>query len=139
MEQQTEKYEGWAVVELYGHQKEVGFVTTRYFGTACLFQIDVPELPEREVVTQRPEWIGSWLAPAGATVKKSAVEGRTRMVGPGAIYALNPCTEAAARKIIENSAPRDIAVVSLPEGKQLLPGEPNDEDFDDDHDSSTGE
>ena len=126
-DQQTEKFEGWAVVELYGHNKEAGFVTTRYFGTGALFQIDVPELPEREIELSRPEYVNGSLAPAGSKVKRGAVEARSRLVGPGAIYALNPCTEGVVRKLLEDMAPRPIAIVSLPDGKQLLPGEEEDD------------
>jgi hypothetical protein len=135
-------FEGWAVVELMGHQKEVGFVTTRYFGGPALFQVDVPELPEREVEMKRPEYATFTnlageeeysLLPAGSKVIRGAVAARTRFVSPAAIYALNPCTEEAARKVIETSRPRSIALVSLPERKQLaaaLPGEPDQDDED---------
>lgn len=120
MEQAQAKFEGWAVVELFGHQREIGFVTTEYFGASALFRIDVPEVPERESTLERPEWIENRLAPIGTVVKRSAVEGRTRYVGPGAIYGLNPCSESAARKAVETNVRREIAIISLPEGKQLV-------------------
>lgn len=132
MEQQQAKFEGWAVVELMGHQREVGFVTTQYFGGPALFQIDVPELPEREVVLDRPQYCDGTFAPAGTTIKREAVDGRTRLVSPSAIYAINPCTEEVARRQLDRMD-RPIKIVSLPEGKQLLPGESPDEDhYDDD-------
>lgn len=120
MDQSQAKFEGWAVVELFGHQREIGFVTTEYFGGTALFRIDVPELAEREYTLERVEWIDGKLAPAGTVVKRSAVDGRSRLVGPGAVYALNPCSEAAARKAIESTVRRDLAIISLPEGKQLV-------------------
>jgi hypothetical protein len=120
MESQNATFEGWAVVELFGHTKETGFVTTRYFGGAAMFQIDIPELPERESTTttagyNHPE--GGWL-PCGSVVRKSAVPGRTRLVGPGAIYSLNPCTEEFAREVMERDS-RVIKIVSMPDQKQL--------------------
>jgi len=54
MSEQVAKFEGWAIVEMFGHGREIGYVTTQYFGSACLFQIDVPELPERERTLRRP-------------------------------------------------------------------------------------
>ncbi len=35
METQTSKFEGWAVVELFGHSREAGYVTTDYFGSGA--------------------------------------------------------------------------------------------------------
>jgi hypothetical protein len=43
-------FSGWAVVELMGHQSEIGFVKTQAFGQAVMFRIDTPELPELEPV-----------------------------------------------------------------------------------------
>ena len=48
MEQQAatqSRFEGWAIVEMFGHQREAGFVTTESFGPACLFRVDTPALP----------------------------------------------------------------------------------------------
>jgi hypothetical protein len=101
MEATQANFEGWAVVELFGHQRECGFVTTQVFGQACLFRIDVPEIPAHEHTLERPEWIGGTFAAAGSKVKREGVQGRTRLIGPGAVYAMNPCTEEAARKMIE--------------------------------------
>lgn len=119
MASEQDRYEGWAVVEMFGHTKETGFVTTRYFGIAAMFQIDVPELPEREVTTTTPGYApeGGWL-PAGSVVKKSAVPGRSRLVGPGAVYSLNPCTEEFAREVMERDS-RVIKIVSMPDRKLL--------------------
>jgi hypothetical protein len=49
-------FEGWAVVEMMGHRKEIGYVTTQAFGQAVLFRVDIPELPDREFVLTRPEY-----------------------------------------------------------------------------------
>lgn len=55
--QSNSTFEGWAVVELFGHQREVGFVTTQVFGAAVLFRIDTPELSDREYTLERPEQV----------------------------------------------------------------------------------
>jgi hypothetical protein len=123
MDPQTNKFEGWAVVELFGHAKEIGFVTTQYFGTACLFQIDVPELPERELVLERPEYTdtadGREWVPAGSKVKRAACPGRSRLVGPSAIYSMSPCTEETAKKAIEEFSPRRLILLEMGKVKPL--------------------
>lgn len=125
------KFEGWAVVELFGHQREAGFVTTQYYGNAAMFQLDVPELPEREYILERPEWGVSELIPKGSKVRKDAVAGRSRLINPSAVYAMNPCTEDAVRKALENGAARPIKVVELAKTQQIgqgvLPGEDDEE------------
>lgn len=129
MEQSQANFEGWAAVELFGHQKEVGFVTTQHFGQAALFQIDIPGIPEREVTLISPEYgpDGNWL-PRGSKVVRGAKEGRTRLVGPGAIYAINPCSEEAAMKLIDSDGRRIIKVVEVPSEMKALPGPDEDQD-----------
>ena len=113
-------FEGWAVVELFGHGKAIGFVTTEYYGSACLFRVDTPERQEREYVLERPEWgtgpdeITQRLLPVGTKVKRQGTPARTRMVGPSSIFALNPCTEEAAKKVIEREESRPLILVQLP-------------------------
>jgi hypothetical protein len=118
--EQQAQFEGWAIVELFGHQREIGYITTRYFGTACLFQVDVPELPEREFVLEDPQYVNSSWTPSGAKVKKKAAPARTRMLGPGSIYALNPCSEEAARLAIDKLSGREIVVLEVPKVEEKL-------------------
>jgi hypothetical protein len=70
----TEKqtFESWCIVELFGHQRMAGFVTEASIGGGSFIRIDVPTIAD--------------------------VPGFTRFLGPSAIYALNPCDEATARK-----------------------------------------
>lgn len=116
-------FEGWAIVELFGHAKEIGFVTTQYFGPACLFQIDVPELLDREFTLQAPQWLEheghTVLAPEGSKVKRSASPGRSRLVGPGAIYSMTPCTQETAMIAIERMQPRPLMILELAKSKPL--------------------
>lgn len=137
-EQQQAKFEGWAIVDVMGHQRYVGFVTTEAYGQAVLFRIDVPALEERERVTKRPEYCGpnGTYVPAGSTVKEGPVPGYTKLVGSGSIYTMTPCTKEAALRAVEESQPRPLMQVTLPEGRAVLPpstsfpeqGEAEDED-----------
>lgn len=118
-------FEGWAVVEMFGHTKEVGFVTTEVYGSAVLFRVDTPALSEREFITKRPDWSGPKMIPIGAKVKREAVPAKTRLVGPGAIYSITPCTQETAMFAIEELIRRPLILVEMPDGKakELLPGE----------------
>jgi len=118
-QQTTAKFEGWAVIELFGHNREAGYVTTQYFGDKAMFQIDVPELPLRDYELKRPQYIGSTFAPVGTKVQKAAKEGRTRIISPGAVYALNPCSKDLCIAALEELAPREIKIVELAKSNQI--------------------
>lgn len=119
MEQEQAKFEGWAKVEVMGHQTHIGFVRTEAYGQAVMFRIDTPGAAERELILEAPEYVGGQWTPAGATVKRAAREGCTVMVGAGSIYRIIPCTEAAAMRAIEREMPAAMKLVSLPERKQI--------------------
>ena len=71
--------EGWALLELFGHQRIVGRVSTQVVGVAALIRVDVPDLTKD-----------------GAVVRK----GFTRFYGPGAIYSITPVDETAVRQML---------------------------------------
>jgi hypothetical protein len=133
MDQQGASFTGWALLELFGHQREAGYVTTQYFGDKAMFQVDVPEIPEREETLTAPRYLDGKFCPEGTVVRADAIPGRTRLINPGAVYAMNPAEEEAVRLAIARSERREIKVLSLPEGKQLgaaLPGEVDDDGCD---------
>lgn len=132
MSEQSAKFEGWAVIELFGHQREAGYVTTEYYGTGALFRVEVPSLTEREVTLDRPQWINDELVPVGSRVLREAMQGRTRFLGPGSVYALNPCSEEACRKAIEAMSERKVKVIELAKTRQLVsaPGDDSDPEED---------
>jgi len=136
MESPQAKFEGWAVVELFGHQREAGYVTTEYFGSGALFRVEVPALPEREVTIDHAQWIDDKLVPKNSRVVRAAVAGRTRFLGPGSIYALNPCSEEACRKAIDAMSPRAVKVIELAQERQLIgvTEESEDYEYDDSND-----
>ena len=145
MEQTGAKFEGWAVIELFGHNKEAGLVTTEYFGDRAMFRIDVPQLPERDITLKLEEYLeadGKYrMVPKGSIVRREAVAARTRLVNPGAVYALNPCTEETARKVIEDLIPRKLAIVQLAEStaRQLTAANEPEETYENDPDSDYDE
>ena len=123
MEQKQAAFEGWAIVEMMGHQREAGFVTTENYGAASLFRIDTPARPEREYILRRPEYAAKepgtlqW-APVGSKVKRAPLPAKSRLVGVGSIYALNPCTEEACIAAIEELIRPDLILLELPSERQ---------------------
>ncbi len=119
MEQQTAKFDGWAVLEVFGHQRFAGYVTTEAYGQAVLFRIDVPELKARARTTKSPGYCNGDYCPAGTVVQEGAVAGYTKLFGAGAIYAITPCTEAAALEAVEEMQRRPVMKLTLPERPAL--------------------
>jgi hypothetical protein len=116
-------FDGWAIVDVLGHQRYVGYVTTEAYGAAVLFRVDVPALDERTRVTVRPGYHGASdkYLPAGTTVQEGAVPGYTKLIGAGSIYTLTPCTKEAALAAVEETQARPLMNVTLPPGAALLP------------------
>ena len=113
-EQQQASFDGWAIVDVMGHQRYVGYVTTEAYGQAVLFRIDVPPLEERERVTKRPGYLDGRYCPVGTTVKEGAVAGYTKLVGSGSIYTISPCTKEAALAAVEDMQARPLMSIALP-------------------------
>jgi hypothetical protein len=107
------KFDGWAVVEIFGHQRYAGYVTTQAFGQAVMFRVDVPPLEERERVTKSYEYVDGTSVPPGSTVKEAPVPGYTKLFGVGAIYGITPCTQDAAVKAVAAMQTRKLQLVSL--------------------------
>jgi hypothetical protein len=122
-------FEGWAVLEIFGHQTYAGFVTTQTFGQAVLFRVDVPPLAERERLSKHYEYVDGKSVPPGSTVKEFAVQGYTKFFGPGAIYAMTPCTQEACEKAVAAAQTRKISIVKLAEERALPPADVEEAEF----------
>ncbi|MDE3068254.1 MAG: acetyltransferase [Verrucomicrobiota bacterium] len=83
------KFDEWALVELFGHQKIVGKVTEATLAGGAFLRVDVPE------------YNGS---PAF-----------TRFYGPGAIYSINPIGEQMARDLMEHYRHEPVSRWELPQ------------------------
>lgn len=130
MEEQA-KFEGWAVVEIMGHQRYAGFVTTQAFGGAVLFRVDVPALPERERLTEYDDYFDGKYVPKGAAVKELEKPAYTKLFGAASVYCITPCTEEAAMKALESMQSRALKLLALPE-KPALDAPDNDDPQQDD-------
>jgi len=67
----SEKFESWAIVELFGHNQIAGKCSEQNIAGTNMLRVDVPETDEQPPFT--------------------------RFLGSGAIYAINPVTEEIAR------------------------------------------
>ena len=81
IEAQEPELTGWALVELFGHQRIVGFVSQQAFPNGVLLRVDVPDLLKDKKVVRK---------------------GFTRYFGLGAIYSITPCSEDVVRSLLPN-------------------------------------
>ena len=94
MENQS-KFEGYAIVEIMGHQTVAGYVTTEAFGSVVMFRVVQSEVPAEEKTLDRDEYMHGYSLPAGSRVRASRHRAET-YVGAASVYRMTPCTEAEA-------------------------------------------
>jgi len=78
-EPESQELKSWALVELFGHQRIVGYLSQQTFGTGVLFRVDVPDLLKDGKKTR---------------------DGFTRYFGLSAIYSITPIDEATVRALL---------------------------------------
>lgn len=109
------QFNGWAKVEVMGHQSHIGYVKTEAYGSAVLFRIDTPNLPEREYELEEPAYVGGRWTLKGTKIRRLASPGVSVLVGSGSIYRIIPCSEAAAMKAIESSIRSELCEIQIPQ------------------------
>lgn len=87
MGEQTETFEGWAILELMGHRRLGGYVRQVAMFGADMIRIDVP-------------------APDGAM--------QTQLYNGSALYCLTPTTEELARAVALRNQPQPVHRYELP-------------------------
>jgi hypothetical protein len=73
---ENQKFEAFALVELFGHQRMAGKVTEQTIGGGSFVRVDVPETDRQPAFT--------------------------RLLNPSAIYAINPITEKVMMAMARN-------------------------------------
>lgn len=125
---QPGQIETWAIVEIFGHHKLVGFCRTVAMGSACMLRVDVPELPEEQEEYGAYEW--NEKAQRNETVRKTrtiaAVPSFTRFLGIGSIFSLTPCSEEFARAAQKRMRIAPPTIVEIPT-QLALPSPENDD------------
>jgi hypothetical protein len=96
-EQQREPFEGWAILELFGHNQIAGLVSEQPIGGGSFVRIDVPDTLESPPFT--------------------------KFYNPSAVYALTPCTREAALIAAARLQIRPVTPWVVPNAK-ALPEEP---------------
>jgi hypothetical protein len=108
MSEQVSKFEEWAVVELFGHQRIAGKVSEAVLGGCAFLRVDVPATTDRQPYT--------------------------KYFGNGAIYGMTPCSEEVARLAANDIERYNVPIrVEMPP-QRALPSGPSDHDDEEDDD-----
>jgi hypothetical protein len=103
----------WALVEIFGHTKVAGRITTRKFGVNMMLQVDVP--------------------------KGAAEFSHSQLFSPAAIFSINPTSEEWCRRWAERSY-NPSPLPYLPERLSVTAASESDgPDSDEDHDDEGNE
>lgn len=94
---QTEKFEAWGMLELFGHQRLAGRITEQTIGGVHFIRIDVPASGD--------------------------VAEYTRLFTQGAIYGMTITTEDVARRLALGMRARPISAYDLPRQPALAHAE----------------
>lgn len=105
MSAEKKSFDAWCLVELFGHQRIVGHVTTEDIGGASFVRVDVP-------------------AGDGSTAY-------TRYYGSAAIYAISPITKETAVALAQKCDSAPVRPYEVPERKCLEDGYGDDDGFHD--------
>lgn len=105
-EQTTDRFEAWAIIEIFGHQKFAGRVSEYAIGGCNFVRVDVPELPKTKSSEVQPAF--------------------TKLFGQGAIYSITLVSEPVARAVAATIRPEPLSVY-IPAGRQIGSGQ---DDFD---------
>jgi len=122
IDQQQAKFEGYGLVEIVGHQRVAGFVTTEYFGNVAVFHVVMPEVAAEEIEIPTRQWIDTEYLEAGSRVRISRPKVE-QFVAASSLYRLTPCAQADAvtqqPRVVEVAfraeRPKAIAAVELPD------------------------
>lgn len=105
----NDRFESWAIVEIFGHQKFAGRVSECALGGCNFVRVDVPELP----ATKRPP------LPAAPAF--------TKLFGQGAIYSITLVSEEVARAAAAQIRPEPINVYIPIQNSRAIEAGDNDE------------
>lgn len=94
---QDTDYEGWGILELMGHRKLAGKLSTQKVAGASFLRIDIPAKPGTAVETEFQA---------------------TQFINATSIYAMHPTTEAVARAIAARISPEPVTTWDV---KALMP------------------
>jgi hypothetical protein len=100
-----EKFEQWAIVELFGHQKIAGLVSEQVVGGCSFVRVDVPALDNRQAYTK--------LYGQNAIYCMTFVDEETASVA-AKYFDQKPISEWSAKRMLEMPADTDPNQDELP-------------------------
>ena len=84
MDEKTNTFDEWALLELFGHQRLAGRVTEQQLGGSSFVRVDVPEDGKKK----------GWKL--------------SKLYNPSAIYSITPVTEETARLVAKSISPEPV-------------------------------
>jgi len=111
-------FEGWAIVNVLGHQRYAGYVTTEHFGQTVLFKVVSPAREARTRIAEAGEYLGGDYAKEGWRVTDSEMPEETRYVGAASIYSMEPKSQERVLAELEEISKRSFTVTDA-EGKPV--------------------
>ncbi len=112
MDESTQtQFNGYALVEIMGHRRAAGFVTTEYIGASAFLRIVTPEVPPTRVTLEKDSYHDFTQLYAGSVIEISRPRAEI-LVGSASIYAITPIEEgevlahAPLTKTVIERAPR---------------------------------
>ena len=98
---EPQRFDQWAIVELFGHQRIAGRVTEQTVGGSSFVRVDVPAVEQIDT--------------------SSATQAFTKLFGPAAIYSISFVDEAAAMLAARDLRVQPIDSYSLRRALEDLP------------------
>jgi hypothetical protein len=89
------QFNGWATIEIMGHQQTSGYVQSVAFGSTVMFEVSVPALEPVEQVLDKAMRLNYELVPAGSRIRISR-EASKQYIGAGSIYRMTAVDETTA-------------------------------------------
>jgi PRTRC genetic system protein C len=102
-EAELPKFEQWALIELFGHQRIAGFLTEQAIGGCSFLRVDVPAV--------------------------DGVPAFTKLFGQGAIYGISFVSEEIAKAAAKSYRIRPVSTYEIPELQQLRLPSAGDEEY----------
>jgi len=99
MSEARQQYEGWAIVELFGHSRIAGMISEQAIGGASFLRVDIPAL--------------------------NGVQAFTKFYGGGAVYAITPCDEETAVQVATTLQARPVEIWVAKSWQRALPDSDN--------------
>ena len=94
---QQAQFEGYALVEIMGHQRVAGYVTTLGFGSTVMFKVVQVEEPPIDQALEEDRYIDGRVIYKGSRIRISRERAET-LIGAASVYRMTACTEEQARR-----------------------------------------